>query len=58
MLADVNLESVEKAKKIIASKHPIAKTFVVKTDVGVENNIKSLVAVTIKLFGRLDIMAS
>jgi len=56
VLADINLESVQKAKEMIASKYPNAKTFVIKTDVGKESDVKALVDTTVKEFGRLDIM--
>jgi len=56
VLADINLAAAEKAKEIIASLHPNAKTLVVKADVGKESDIKDLVDAAVQEFGRLDIM--
>ena len=56
MLADINFSAAEKAKEMIASKHPNAKTLVVKADVGKESDVKGLVDQAVKEFGRLDIM--
>jgi NAD(P)-dependent dehydrogenase (short-subunit alcohol dehydrogenase family) len=58
VLADINLAAAEKAKQLITSKHPNAKTLVIKSDVGKETDVKFLVGLTIQEFGRLDIMVS
>ncbi|KAF8527621.1 mitochondrial 3-hydroxyacyl-CoA-dehydrogenase [Hysterangium stoloniferum] len=56
VLADINIQAAEQNASHIKNMCPDAKTLVVKTDVGKESDVKTLVEKTIKEFGRLDIM--
>jgi len=56
LLVDINLKAVESAAALIATRYPNVKAVATKADVGVEKEIKDAVDLTIKEFGRLDIM--
>jgi len=56
LLVDINLKAVESAAALIATRYPNVKAVAIKTDVGVEKEIKDAVDLAIKEFGRLDIM--
>lgn len=58
VLADINLEAVEKAAALVTEKYPNIKAIATKADVGKEADIKATVDLAVKEFGRLDIMVS
>ena len=58
ILADLNLESAQKAAKLIADRYPNIRAIPIKTDVGQEEAIKATVDLAVKEFGRLDVMVS
>jgi NAD(P)-dependent dehydrogenase (short-subunit alcohol dehydrogenase family) len=56
LLVDVNIKAAESVAALIATRYPNVKAVAVKTDVGVEEEIKKAVDVAVKEFGRLDVM--
>jgi NAD(P)-dependent dehydrogenase (short-subunit alcohol dehydrogenase family) len=58
ILADLNLESAQKAAELIAGRYPNVRAIPIKTDVGQEEAVKATVDLAVKEFGRLDIMVS
>jgi len=56
ILADLNLESAQKGAKLIAERYPNVRAIATKTDVGKEEDVKAIVDLAIKEFGRLDVM--
>ncbi|KAI0091843.1 short-chain dehydrogenase [Irpex rosettiformis] len=56
VLVDVNIDTAEKARKLLVEKHPNAKAVTVKADVSKEEEVKLAVETAVKEFGRLDVM--
>jgi NAD(P)-dependent dehydrogenase (short-subunit alcohol dehydrogenase family) len=58
VLADINLEAVERGAALIKERYPNSQAIAVKCDVSKEIEIESLVKTTVDKFGRLDVMVS
>ena len=56
LLVDINLKAAESVAALIATRYPNVKAIAVKTDVGVEKEVKDVVDLAVKEFGRLDVM--
>ncbi|EKM80437.1 hypothetical protein AGABI1DRAFT_113619 [Agaricus bisporus var. burnettii JB137-S8] len=56
ILADISFEGAQKGAKIIEERYPNVKAIAAKTDVGKEADVKAVVDLAVKEFGRLDIM--
>ena len=56
LLVDINLKAAESVAALITKKYPSVKAIAMKTDVGVEEEIKGAIDLAVKEFGRLDIM--
>ncbi|KAF9263683.1 NAD(P)-binding protein [Marasmius fiardii PR-910] len=56
LLSDINLQAVQKATGLIKDRYPNIKAIAVKCDVGKEEDIKGVVDLAVKEFGRLDVM--
>ena len=56
LLVDINIKAAESVAALIATRFPNVKAIAVKTDVGVEKEIKGAVDLAVKEFGRLDVM--
>lgn len=56
LLVDINIKAAESVAALIATRYPNVKAIAVKTDVGVEKEIKEAVDTAVKEFGRLDVM--
>lgn len=56
LLVDINIKAAESVAALIATRYPNVKAIASKTDVGVEKEIKDVVDLAVKEFGRLDIM--
>lgn len=56
LLVDINLKAAESVAALIATRYPNVKAVAVKTDVGVEREVKDAVDLAVKEFGRLDVM--
>lgn len=56
LLVDINVKAVESVGALIATRYPNVRAVAIKTDVGVEEEIKGAVDLAVKEFGRLDIM--
>ena len=56
LLVDINIKAAESVAALIATRFPNVKAIAVKTDVGVEKEIKEAVDLAVKEFGRLDVM--
>lgn len=57
-MADISFEGAQKGAKIIEERYPNVKAIAAKTDVGKEADVKAVVDLAVKEFGRLDIMVS
>lgn len=55
-LSDINLQAVQKGADLIKERYPNVKAISVKCDVGKEEDIKGVVDLAVKEFGRLDVM--
>ncbi|KAG7097221.1 hypothetical protein E1B28_004592 [Marasmius oreades] len=56
VLADVNLPSAQKGADLIKDRYPTVKGIAVKCDVGKEEDVKAVVDLAVREFGRLDVM--
>ncbi|KAF8639967.1 hypothetical protein AX17_001216 [Amanita inopinata Kibby_2008] len=56
ILVDVNLEGAQKGAALIAERYPNVRSLAIKADVGNEEDIKIVVDLAVKEFGRLDVM--
>jgi NAD(P)-dependent dehydrogenase (short-subunit alcohol dehydrogenase family) len=56
LLVDVNVKAAKSVVALIETRYPNVKAVAVKTDVGVEKEVKEAVDLAVKEFGRLDIM--
>jgi len=56
LLVDINIKAAETVAALITTRHPHVKAIAIKTDVGVEKEIKDAVDFAVEEFGRLDIM--
>ena len=56
LLVDINIKAAEAVALLIANRYPNVRAVAVKTDVGIEGEIKRAVDVAVEEFGRLDIM--
>ncbi|TFK43242.1 hypothetical protein BDQ12DRAFT_731288 [Crucibulum laeve] len=56
ILADINLEGAQRGAALIAERFPNVKAVASKTDVSKEADIKGVVDLAVKEFGRLDVM--
>jgi len=55
-LVDVNFKAVESVAVLITTRYPNVGAIAIRTDVGVEGEIRDAVDLAVKEFGRLDIM--
>ncbi|KIL68246.1 hypothetical protein M378DRAFT_191234 [Amanita muscaria Koide BX008] len=56
ILADKNFEAAQKGANLIAQRYPNVRAIPTSTDVGKEDDVKAVVDLAVKEFGRLDVM--
>ncbi|KAM6495621.1 hypothetical protein JOM56_008327 [Amanita muscaria] len=56
ILADKNFEAAQKGANLIAQRYPNVRAIPTSTDVGKEDDVKAVVDLAVKKFGRLDVM--